>query len=81
MGDISGVTTYRTTIATAVTLAGRRRGVTAPELSEVTGCPPSTARRILAMLADDGVFTATVPVRKGAKRGAWRTTYRLVRRP
>lgn len=67
---------FRTTVATAVRLAGRRRGVTAPELAEVTGCPPSTARRTLAVLARDGVLVAEVPERKGQRLGDWRNVYR-----
>jgi predicted ArsR family transcriptional regulator len=79
MSDIRGMSPSRTTIATAVTLAARKGGVTALELSEVAGCPPSTARRTLALLARDGVFAATVPIRKGAKRGSWRTVYRMAK--
>lgn len=68
---------FRTTVATAVTLASRKRGVTAPELAEITGTPPSTARRTLAVLARDGVLERTVPVRKGARLGDWRNVYRM----
>jgi DNA-binding IclR family transcriptional regulator len=70
---------FHTTIATAVRLASRRRGVTAPELAEVTGSPASTARRTLALLARDGVLVAEVPERKGRRLGDWRTVYRMAK--
>lgn len=71
----------RTTILTAVRLASRRRGVTAPELAEVTGHTESASRRTLAVLADDGVLAVDdpSPARAGKARGDWRKVYRLVK--
>jgi predicted ArsR family transcriptional regulator len=70
---------FRTTVATAVRLAARRRGVTAPELAEATGSPASTARRTLALLARDGVLVVAVPERKGRRLGDWRNVYRMAK--
>jgi Fic family protein len=72
---------FRTTIVTAMRLASRRRGVTAPELAKATGCPASTARRTLALLARDGVLLVEVPERKGKQLGDWRNAYRMARVP
>jgi predicted HTH transcriptional regulator len=69
----------RTTVVIALQLAARRRGVTAPELAERTGCSPRTATYNLSKLAADGVLERTVPTRKGKALGDWRIVYRMAR--
>lgn len=71
--------TTRTTIATALRLAARRRGVTAAELVEDLGCSLRAAERNLAGLARDGILTRVVPERKGKRLGDWRIVYRMAK--
>ena len=74
-----GMNPPRTTVAHAVRLATRRRGVTASELAEVAACSLKSAQRALAALARDGILTVNVPERRGQPLGRWRNTYRLNR--
>ena len=73
------MTPRRLTIVHALALARRRKGITAGELAEVSGCALRTAQDLLRDLAADGVLEAEQPERKGKRRGDWRNTYRLAR--
>jgi len=70
---------FHTTVAMAVKLAGRRKGISAPELAELAHVSPRVAQRTLALLTRDGVLTRTVPTRKGKKLGDWRIVYRTIK--
>ncbi len=69
----------RVTVAYAVRLAQRRRGVTVAELCEVAGISIRQAQKALAALVGDGVLVVQRPPRKGQPLGSWRNVYRLAK--